>query len=170
MGARPPSWAGHLAGAASEFATGYSGIQLFTSAKCGIPLDIWNSNSDIPLNQERNAEYRMPTILTIIGDQLRNGRRARGLSQAQLALRIGRDPARISELERELKANRMGRDRLTLVADICDALDLVPVLVPRSRAGEIRMIVEGGRAAPATSEILSPFDELFVDLNEQQTS
>lgn len=112
----------------------------------------------------------MPTILTIIGDQLRNGRRARGLSQAQLALRIGRDPARISELERELKANRMGRDRLTLVADICDALDLVPVLVPRSRAGEIRMIVEGGRAAPATSEILSPFDELFVDLNEQQTS
>ena len=78
-----------------------------------------------------------------IGEQLRRTREARGLSQAALALLIGRSQGRISEFERELRKNRIGRDRLTLLADICDELGLEPILVPRSRAAEIRKIAEG---------------------------
>lgn len=111
----------------------------------------------------------MPMILPAIGEQLKKARSSRGLSQAQLAGRLGRDPARLSELERDLASNRMGRDRLTLLADICDALDLVPMLVPRSRSadvrtmlGESRQSAERGQGAPAV------FDELFVDLDEEE--
>lgn len=110
----------------------------------------------------------MSLILPAIGEQLSRARSNRGLSQAQLAGRLGRDPARVSELERDLRSGRMGRDRLTLLADICDALDLVPMLVPRSRSADVRAILgesrpsaERGQGAPAA------FDELFVDLDEE---
>ena len=81
-------------------------------------------------------------LFASIGEQLRRRREERGLSQAALALLIGRSQARISEFERELRRNRIGRDRLTLLADTCDELGLVPVLVPRSRATEIRKMAE----------------------------
>jgi transcriptional regulator with XRE-family HTH domain len=78
----------------------------------------------------------MEQVFDILGQQLRAARRRRHLSQAQLAARVGRNAARISELERDLITNRLGRDRLTLVAEICDALDLVPVFVSRARLGQ----------------------------------
>lgn len=108
----------------------------------------------------------MTPILETIGEQLRRARRSRGLSQAALASRVGRDPARISEFERELAANRMGRDRLTLLVEICDALDLVPVMVPRWRAAEVRALI-GEEAAGTAGHGAAPsaFDELFVDLD-----
>src|SRR4051794_24207979 len=111
----------------------------------------------------------MSTILQIIGEQLRRARRGRRLSQADLAGRPGRDRARISEFERDLASNRMGRDRLTLFAEICDALDLVPVIVPRARATEIRGLVEareGGSARRGPAR--SAFDDLFVDLDDDE--
>ena len=82
-------------------------------------------------------------------------------------MRLGRDRARISDFERDLANDRLGRDRLTLFTQICEALDLVPVIVPRARAAEIRALVETpeagtARRAPPTST----FDELFVDLDE----
>jgi transcriptional regulator with XRE-family HTH domain len=105
-------------------------------------------------------------ILKMIGEQLRQARRARGLSQTKLALRLGRSQARISEFERELASNRLGRDRLTLFAEICDALDLVPVIVPRSRAAEIRTLVEGNPGGDQRRRSSSSaFDDLFVDLD-----
>lgn len=110
----------------------------------------------------------MPNILQKVGEQLQRARHARGLSQADLAVRLGRDRARISEFERDLSANRMGRDRLTLFAEICEALDLVPVIVPRARAAEIRSMVDGGeREAPGRRSARSAFDDLFVDLDEK---
>ena len=55
----------------------------------------------------------------------------------------------------------MRRDRLTLLAEICDALDLVLILAPRN--GEARRATPSGAKASSTSEP-SAFDELFVDL------
>jgi transcriptional regulator with XRE-family HTH domain len=111
----------------------------------------------------------MSTILRTIGEQLQRARHARHLTQADLAVRLGRDRARISEFERDLASNRLGRDRLTLFAEICDALDLVPVIVPRARASEIRGLVEareGGAARRGPAR--RAFDDLFVDLDDDE--
>ncbi|MGC6330323.1 helix-turn-helix transcriptional regulator [Rhizorhabdus sp. FW153] len=104
-----------------------------------------------------------------MGEQLRRLRVERGWSQPALAERLGRSRPRISELERDLASNRLGRDRLTLFADICDALDVVPVLVPRARAEEVLHLVgtstSGDRRA---GPVRSSFDELFVDLGDEE--
>src|SRR3546814_9611454 len=99
-----------------------------------------------------------PTVFSLLGDQLRGWREKRAMTQPALAQRLGRDRARISELERDLIGGRWGRDRLTLFAEICDALDLVPVLVPRAQAPALRHQVEGTqgidfRSAEYTYEI-----------------
>lgn len=108
------------------------------------------------------------SIFAILGAQLRNWRSKKGLSQPALAQRLGRNRARISELERDLANERWGRDRLTLFAETCDALDLVPVLVPRGRATEILRLVEGAEgSADFHRPVRSAFDELFVDLGDE---
>ncbi|CAN7654118.1 helix-turn-helix domain-containing protein [Rhizobium sp. LjRoot258] len=107
------------------------------------------------------------TIFTTLGAQLRTVRKRRGLSQTDLGTRLGRDRARVSELERDLANNRLGRDRLTLFAEICDALDLVPVLVPRPRVSEVRQLIDEGTSEGRRSrQVPTAFDELFVDLDE----
>ena len=109
------------------------------------------------------------SIFSILGEQLRNLRAERNWSQPALAERLGRDRARISELERDLASNRLGRDRLTLFAEICDALDVVPVLVPKARAAEVRQMVERSAGTTTVSAPVRPaFDELFVDLGDDE--
>ncbi|MBB3399334.1 MULTISPECIES: helix-turn-helix transcriptional regulator [unclassified Rhizobium] len=110
----------------------------------------------------------LETVFNILGTQLRAARKRRGLSQPEIAARLGRNRARISELERDLASNRWGRDRLTLFAEICDALDLTPVLVPRSRVAEVRgLIEETGSEKRQSKQTPSAFDELFIDLGEE---
>ena len=100
------------------------------------------------------------SIFSILGEQLRNLRAERSWSQPALAERLGRDRARISEL---------GRDRLTLFAEICDALGVVPVLVPKARAAEVRQMVERSAGTTTVSAPVRPaFDELFVDLGDDE--
>ena len=106
------------------------------------------------------------TIFTILGEQLLRLRDERGMSQSALAERLGRNRARVSELERDLAGGRWGRDRLTLFAEICDALDVVPVMVPRAQADAVRSQIEGARSVEYRQPVNSPFDELFVDLGE----
>lgn len=109
------------------------------------------------------------TVFSVVGEQLRALRIKRGWSQPALAERVGRNRARISELERDLTNNRFGRDRLTLFAEVCDALDVVPVLVPKALAAEIRLQVEPTKTANVFSmPVRSAFDELFVDLGEDE--
>lgn len=109
------------------------------------------------------------TIFSTMGEQLRALRTKRGWSQPALAERLGRDRARISELERDLANNRFGRDRLTLFAEVCDALDVVPVLVPKARAAEVRLQIEPTKPANVFSmPVRSIFDELFVDLGDEE--
>jgi transcriptional regulator with XRE-family HTH domain len=110
-----------------------------------------------------------PTIFSMIGEQLRSFRAARGWSQPALAERLGRNRARISEIERDFANNRLGRDRLTLFAEMCDALDVVPVLVPKTRAADIRRQIDRSSAIPPTSLPVRPaFEELFIDLGDEE--
>ena len=105
-------------------------------------------------------------FLPAVGAAIRTERRRRGWNQADLAERLGRAPARISELERDLKTSRLGKDRLTLLAEICDALDLVMVLRPRDQLPEAAPTMRGA-ATSATGDQPSVFDEVFVNLSDE---
>lgn len=103
-----------------------------------------------------------------LGQQLRKARRARGFTQPELAARVGRDRARISSLERDMLNERAGRDRLTLFAEICEALDLVPVLTPLTKLESVRALLDGKAHAPNIGrEQVSTFDQLFVALDDE---
>jgi transcriptional regulator with XRE-family HTH domain len=107
-------------------------------------------------------------IARSLGAHLVEGRKAKGFSQREIARMVQRSPTRIAELESDLLKERSHRDRLALVIDLCDALDLIPMLVPRSRVGEVdRLLGRGTADAPAVAGIArSVYDELFVDLGE----
>jgi transcriptional regulator with XRE-family HTH domain len=105
-------------------------------------------------------------IAQSLGRHLVESRRALGLSQREVARRVQRSPTRVAELEADLLKERSHRDRLALVIDLCDTLDLIPMLVPRSRAREVETLLGHGRSgAPAAAATARQvFDEVFVDL------
>lgn len=112
-------------------------------------------------------------IFQQLGGALKAARHDKGLTQGQLAKRLGREQGRVSELETDLVRGRLGKDRLTLLAEICDALDLVPVLVPRAQAGALSSALAGAAphlqgAWPSHAHVAprSTFDEVFVDLGD----
>jgi transcriptional regulator with XRE-family HTH domain len=110
----------------------------------------------------------MASVFRTLGEQLKRARKDRAMSQAELARRVGRSVTRVSELERDLNGGRWGRDRLTLFAEICDTLDLEPVLVPRARVGEVgRLLGQSLDSPPAQGPVTSRFDDLFVDLGDE---
>lgn len=90
------------------------------------------------------------------------------MSQRDLASRVARNAVRISELERDLLHERWGRDRLTLLAEICDALALDIVLVPRARAAEVESLVRGVPSSKPQGDLISAFDDLFIDLGDKE--
>jgi len=102
-----------------------------------------------------------------LGRQIRQERLRAEMSQRDLASRVGRNAVRISEFERDLLQDRWGRDRLTLFVEICDALSLDIVLVPRARAAEIESLVRSTRSSVPQGDVTSAFDDLFVDLGEE---
>ncbi|MCW6537754.1 helix-turn-helix domain-containing protein [Sphingomonas lycopersici] len=108
-------------------------------------------------------------IFERLARQITEARQVRGLRKADLAARIGRSPPRVSEFERDLTSGRMGKDRLTLLAQICDTLDLIPVLVPRRRLEEIETLLGTASASrPASTPPKSTFSEVFVSLNDEE--
>lgn len=121
------------------------------------------------MNQEKAVIRMRQAILRDLGLQLKEARAKRKLTQVALAARLGRDRARISELERDLLNERHGRDRLALLLEICDALHLTPMLVPAAKASEVRTILAPTPArstlpqAPSTA-----FDDVFVDLSDDE--
>jgi hypothetical protein len=56
----------------------------------------------------------------------------------------------------------LGRDRLTLFAELCDTLDLVPVLIPKSRMESVRLLIDDIPASRHSTEVPRAFDELFM--------
>lgn len=107
------------------------------------------------------------STFTSLGRQIRQERRKAEMSQRELASRVGRNAVRISEFERDLLNDRWGRDRLTLLVEICDALGLDIVLVPRARASEIESLVRGTPPDMPRGDVASAFDDLFVDLGDE---
>lgn len=107
-------------------------------------------------------------VLQTLGEQIKRARKSRQMTQAELAARVGRSMPRISELERDLESNRWGRDRLTLFAEICDALDLFPLLVPRARVPELQTLLDQKGLAASHRAVSSSFDDLFVDLGDDE--
>lgn len=105
-------------------------------------------------------------LLPRLGAALRQARLSRGLTQAQVAHRVGRAMPRISELESDLLHNRPGRDRLALLADVCDALGLALVAVPRERLERVEVLLDVAATSRQVPERPSVFDELFIDLSE----
>ncbi|MBO0143995.1 helix-turn-helix transcriptional regulator [Agrobacterium sp. Ap1] len=74
------------------------------------------------------------TVFQSLGAQLLAVRKKRNLSQPALAERLGRNRARISELERNLANNRLGRDRLSLFAELFDTLNVRNSVLPSCRS------------------------------------
>lgn len=102
-----------------------------------------------------------------LGAQLRRARTGRNLTQPALGARLGRDRARISELERDLLQGRLGRDRLALLLEICDALDLAPVLVPVEKLTAVRdLLVPAAPKQTPAAPGETTFDDVFVDLSD----
>jgi transcriptional regulator with XRE-family HTH domain len=115
------------------------------------------------------TEFRMTfSTFASLGRQIRQERLKADMSQRDLAYRVGRNAVRISEFERDLLQDRWGRDRLTLLVEICDALGLEIVLVPRARAAEIESLVRGTPSSTPRGDVTSAFDDLFVDLGEDE--
>lgn len=115
------------------------------------------------------TEFRMTfSTFASLGRQIRQERLKADMSQRDLAYRVGRNAVRISEFERDLLNDRWGRDRLTLLVEICDALGLEIVLVPRARAAEIESLVHGTSFSTPQGDVTSAFDDLFVDLGEDE--
>jgi len=105
-------------------------------------------------------------ILGPVGLALRLRRHERNLTQPMLAARVGRSTPRISDLERDLVRGKVGRDRLGLLAEVCDALDLVPILVPRERVQAVRRDLEANLPQNPPTAPRRVFDEVFVDLSD----
>jgi hypothetical protein len=105
-----------------------------------------------------------------LGRHLVAGRKARGRSQRTMAARVQRAPGRIAELESDLLQGRPHRDRLTLLLELCDSLDLVPMLVPRSRAREVEAMLGFAETGTPMAAGAAPrvFDEVFVDLGDDE--
>jgi transcriptional regulator with XRE-family HTH domain len=148
-----------------------SGISYNCEIGCGILLVyVKEFYADFRIIFTIRADFRMKnTVFQLLGEQLLAARKKRDLSQPALAERVGRDRARISELERDLANNRLGRDRLTLFAELCDTLDLVPVLIPKLRMESMRLLVDDIPAPRHSTEVPRAFDELFIDLDDDET-
>lgn len=144
-------------------------IPYFRAPPYDIPVDLSKECiTEFRILMSNNTEWRMQrTIFSQLGEQLRVLREERGWTQPDVATRVGRSPARISELERDLLDGRRGRDRLTLFAELCDALNVVPILVPQDRAVAMReMVAPRGRRIHSPESPGSAFDDLFVDLGD----
>ena len=90
----------------------------------------------------------------------------REMTQTVLANQVHRSPARISELLRSLDKDVRKQDRLGLLQDIAEVLQMEIALVPRDRSDQVMQALgDSGDAAmsldPASRSI---FDELFIDL------
>ena len=146
----------------------------------GIPYDLgWSNGISLTRLMRQNTEFRVSSSIIAefrmnlstfarLGHQIRQERLKADMTQRELASRVGRNAVRISEFERDLLKDRWGRDRLTLLAEICDALGLDIVLVPHASARAIESLVRGSPSSMPQEDVTSAFDDLFVDLGNDE--
>jgi transcriptional regulator with XRE-family HTH domain len=95
-----------------------------------------------------------------VGRHLAESRRAMGLTQAEVAERLGTDQSRVSRIEHE------ENPRLDTLQSFARALDLELVLVPRRQLSAVRSLIESDaqRSRPAADRARFPtLDELVGD-------
>jgi transcriptional regulator with XRE-family HTH domain len=80
----------------------------------------------------------MESSVETIGEALRRRRKELGLTQEQLAARLGTTQSYVAQIERA--AHRAVR--WTTVQDFARALDLEPFFVPRERVAPLRWLLE----------------------------
>jgi transcriptional regulator with XRE-family HTH domain len=89
---------------------------------------------------------------------LREAREAKGLTQSDLARRLGRVQSRVSEVEAG-----EADPRLSTAASMAEALGQQLVLVPKDRVKEVQQLLGRQAASVQTaSAVPSVFDEVFV--------
>jgi DNA-binding Xre family transcriptional regulator len=98
--------------------------------------------------------------------QLKAALAQRGMNQRVLAAATQSDPTRISRLFSDLASGRARADRLTLLLEICDILDMAPVLVPATRLDDIQRRLDIPVSRPGPDKP-SAFDDLFIDLADE---
>jgi transcriptional regulator with XRE-family HTH domain len=80
-----------------------------------------------------------------IGETLRKRRKELGLTQEQVALRLGSTQSYVAQIERA--AHRAVQWQT--VQDFARALDLEPFLVPRERVAQLRWLLDAGPSQEA---------------------
>ena len=80
----------------------------------------------------------MTVSVETIGEALRRRRKELGLTQEQLAVRLGTTQSYVAQIERA--AHRAVQWQT--VQDFARALDLEPFLVPRERVAELRWLLD----------------------------
>lgn len=104
-----------------------------------------------------------------LSDQIRKRLFDREMTQTALASCVHRSPARISELLRSLDDDVRKQDRLGLLQDLAEVLQMELVLVPRDKSDEVMQALGPGRNATMSLEPAAPsvFDELFINLGAE---
>jgi HTH-type transcriptional regulator/antitoxin HipB len=74
-----------------------------------------------------------------IRDQIRRAREEKGLTQAELGLRLGQPQSSVSRIERG------GDVRLSTVLEIARTLELEPMLIPKRLVPVVQAIVQNRR-------------------------
>ena len=104
-----------------------------------------------------------------LSGQIRERLSDRDMTQTVLADWVHRSPARISELLRSLDDNARKQDRLSLLQDIAEVLQMNLVLVPREKSDAVMQAMGPSLDATMSLEPAPPsvFDELFIDLGAE---
>ena len=97
-----------------------------------------------------------------LADELREMRSALGLTQRELARRIGRPPPRVSELE-----SGEGDPRISTVIAVASALGMELMVVPAARVRELRRLI--GRS-PVETKPETVFEELAIPDEDEDES
>src|SRR5690606_27448506 len=101
----------------------------------------------------------MISIGETLSRAFRTARKQLGFRQADVAASLDRNTGRIAELENDLKQGRSKRDRLQLFLEMADVLNLVPVLVPKHRVGEVHRLLNDQAPGELTKQ-RSVYEEL----------
>jgi len=104
-----------------------------------------------------------------LSGQIRQRLFDREMTQTVLAAWVHRAPARISEILRSLDDDTRKQDRLGLLQDIAEVLQMELVLVPREKSDEVMQAMGASRDATMSLEPAPPsmFDQLFIDLGTE---
>jgi HTH-type transcriptional regulator/antitoxin HipB len=85
--------------------------------------------------------------MSSIRDQIRRAREEKGLTQAELGLRLGQPQSSVSRIERG------GDVRLSTVLEMARTLELEPMLIPKRLVPAVQAIVQNRRGQDGSLDL-----------------